>query len=900
MLAMSLLVLWTAVLTLSHSLRNEMEATISAQQFSTVSLIASQIDRALRERQDMVKSIGIAFTPTLKRSSSIVQTALEQYPIPESLFNWGIIITDERGVAIASIPRSLNRIGVDFSDYPNVRDVLSGKGAATTDPLFSKHSKVPVMAMIEPITESNGHIAGVVVGVTNLGNASFLDEVSRSRYGLTGDFIITAPKSRSYVASSDKARLLKSGPSPGVNAVYDKYINGYEGSGIARSSRGVVELSSCKRIPTTGWLMQSVLPATEAFASIDKLERRLFLISLALTLLAGALSWWWLRRQFAPLAEASNLLTQMREGSIPRQALPIRTHDEIGQLTAAFNDLQEVIVTEEAKAAEYAANERLRRIVSNVPGLVFQFRLHPDGSGEMPFASDGIREVFGLAPESILKDTSLLRQLVYPEDLDRYQTSMLEAASNRSAWNLEYRIIPPDSSKVKWLLLRATPEPDSGNAMTWFGFVADISELKTMESELREAIDMYQRKDSELRIYRDHLEQLVAARTADLEHARREAEHLAQAKSEFLAKMSHEIRTPLNGVLGMAHLGQRASAAGSKAHDAFSKITHSGQLLLGILNDILDFSKMEAGMLKIETAEVDLDDLLTESLDLMQERATNKGIALILARVPGLPKHCRSDALRLRQILLNLLSNAVKFTLSGSVTLEAARDGENLRFSIIDTGIGITGEQLKKIFNPFEQGDNTMTRRFGGTGLGLAITEHIIRLLGGSISVSSTPDEGSRFDVRIPYQPTRSLTTEQAAPVNSFEDDRMLLNGVRILVAEDVEINQEIMDEILRDVGALPTIVGNGQAAVDAVRTLGTTHFDIVLMDIQMPIMNGHEAARQISTLDPTLPIIGQTAHALPEEKEACFAAGMCAHISKPIDPDLLYALIQQYRRPAS
>lgn len=898
-LVLSLIVLWSAVFMLDRTLRRDMETTISAQQFSTVALIANELDRSISERQQIVKAIADGYRSALLDDSPAAQSVLEQYPLPESIFNWGIIITDRHGVAVASVPRDLKRTGVSFIDYPGTKDILNGAGNWITDPLFSEHSQQPVFAMMSPIHDDRQQVIGVVAGVVNLKQPNFLDQIGASKYGVTGDFLITAPKTRSFVTASDKQRLLKSGPPPGVNPVYDRYIDGYEGSGLARSSRGVLELSSSKRIPTTGWLMQSVLPAAEAFAPIDTMERHLFMVSSGLTVLLGVLCWWWLRRQFRPLAEASQLLRQMRNGEVPRQALPVHKNDEIGQLTAAFNSLQEFTITEEAKAAEHAANTRLRQIISEVPGMVFQYCLHADGHGSFPFASDAIKDLYGVTPEDVAESTEPLRRMVHPDDYTQFIDTLQTAARTLSPWRHEYRLCLP-GGQLKWLLIRAVPEPTANNSITFCGFVADITEIKAMESELRQAIAEHTHKDAEIERYRDHLEQLVSERTADLELARADAMRLAMAKSEFLAKMSHEIRTPLHGVLGMTHIGLRASEEGSKARDALIKIQHSGNLLLGIINDILDFSKMEAGMLKIENMPVDLHTILNETIELMQERATGKGLELRLARADNLPGQCRSDALRLRQILLNLVSNAVKFTSAGTVSLEADVDGNHLRFRVRDTGIGISPEQLANIFNPFEQGDNSTTRRFGGTGLGLAITDHLVRLMGGTISVDSTPDAGSCFTVRLPYTLLNSGSQAVPTPVGENPATARLLAGLRILVAEDIDINRHIMGEILAEVGAEPSFAEDGQQAVDAVRQQGPQAYDIVLMDIQMPVLNGIDATREIRRFAPELPIIGQTAHALAEERTACFAAGMVDHISKPIDPEALFAMILQHVRQPS
>ncbi|UCV26623.1 ATP-binding protein [Ferribacterium limneticum] len=875
-------ILWTTVIALSQLLNRDMEKTISAQQFSTVSLIASEIDRSILERLSIAESVASSLTADILRSPAATQRLLEERKIPERFFNRGIIVTDSQGTAIADSPAEHGRTGTNYAEFDFIAKVLSTGVRQISDPVFSPNGGMPVFTMVVPILNADHKTIGLVIGVTNLALPNFLDEIGSAKYGNTGDFLVTAPAKRLFVASSDKRRVMKAGPPPGINPVYDRYIGGYEGSGVAKSSRGVVELSSNKKIASTGWLMQAVLPVDEAFAPIHAMERHLIVVSLLLTLVATFASWWWLRLQLRPLSETATQLRQMRDGEIPRQALPVVRQDEIGLLTEALNGLQAVIINEEAKAAEHAANDRLRRIVSYVPGIVFQYRLFPDGHSAFPFASEGIRKIYGLAPEEVETHVRPLRDMMHPDDVEHFQATMHESAKTLAPWHVDYRICVPDKG-TRWLMINAQPERDSDGSTLWHGFIADISEMKAMSAELEH--------------YRDHLEQLVELRTADLEAARAEAVRLAMAKSEFLAKMSHEIRTPLHGVLGMAHIGSRNTAEGSKARDAFAKITHSGNLLLGIINDILDFSKMEAGMLKIESTDVDLVSILNESIELMQDRANAKKLALQLRVAENLPAHCRSDSLRLRQILLNLLSNAVKFTSSGSVTLDASLDGEQLVFKVSDTGIGITREQSAKIFNPFEQGDNSTTRRFGGTGLGLAITSHLVKLMDGSIQLDSTPDSGSCFEVRLPYLPVVSAHTA-STPVITVATAPKPLSGMRLLVAEDVDVNQEIMEAILRDDGADVVIAGNGQEAVELIRQKGAAAFDLVLMDIQMPVMNGHDAAREILRIAPDLPIVGQTAHALSDEREACFASGMVAHIAKPIDPDKLLATILKHVRP--
>ena len=377
------------------------------------------------------------------------------------------------------------------------------------------------------------------------------------------------------------------------------------------------------------------------------------------------------------------------------------------------------------------------------------------------------------------------------------------------------------------------------------------------------------------------------------EAARAEAVRLARVRSDFLANMSHEIRTPLNGVLGMARIGHRDSQ-GRAARETFARILESGKLLLGVINDILDFSKIDSGKLKVESVPVDLGRILAQSLELMAERARAKGIALHLVRAADLPLSCLSDSLRLTQVLMNLLSNAVKFTEHGTVSLEAAREGDTLLLRVRDTGIGMSAEQVSRLFRPFEQADTSITRRFGGTGLGLSISKHILNLMGGELRVHSRVGEGSCFEVRLPL----------VACVGEVEgaDDTPLptgprLAGLSILAAEDNEVNQMVLEELLSEEGVHLVLAANGREAVDLLVSRGRDAFDIVLMDIQMPVMDGFEATRHILALAPDLPVVGLTAHTMAEERDKCLAAGMVAHVAKPIDLDELVAVIRHHAR---
>ena len=389
--------------------------------------------------------------------------------------------------------------------------------------------------------------------------------------------------------------------------------------------------------------------------------------------------------------------------------------------------------------------------------------------------------------------------------------------------------------------------------------------------------------------YQSNLEEQVSIRTAELETARIEAERLARVKSEFLANMSHEIRTPLNAVLGFAQIGQRESR-GRKSSEYFQRIVDSGQLLLGVINDILDFSKIEAGKLGVESRPFNLRAVIANTTSFVATTAKSKGLDYAVSHEPDLPEWVLGDAQRLQQILLNLLSNAVKFTEKGEVRLRIAREGKDIYFRVIDTGIGMSEEQMSRLFSPFEQADGSTTRKYGGTGLGLAISRNLASLMDGEITVDSAPGKGSSFILRLPLPAAEPVVGDRA----SAQPDRgRRLNKVRVLAAEDVEVNQLILEELLGREGAQVVLADNGRQALERVEGAGASSFDVVLMDVQMPVMDGHEAARRIRELAPDLPIIGLTAHAMAEEREKCLASGMADHVTKPIDIDTLVNAIR-------
>lgn len=383
---------------------------------------------------------------------------------------------------------------------------------------------------------------------------------------------------------------------------------------------------------------------------------------------------------------------------------------------------------------------------------------------------------------------------------------------------------------------------------------------------------------------------------ARLDSSEKKAKEAAVVKENFLANMSHEIRTPLNAILGFTNLLQRKELdAESKTH--IQTIQRSGENLLAIVNDVLDLSKIEAGMMRIEAAPFGIRELVHSIEVMFRQKAAEKHLQLVFSIAENVPDHLEGDATRLTQILVNLVGNAIKFTPTGtvSVNISNARTIENrvyLRFIVSDTGIGIEDEKLKTIFERFQQGEDAVTRKYGGSGLGLSIVRELVVLQDGTLNIESTLGAGTTFTIELPYIISSGKITGKAnQPVKSVADHDF--TGTSILVAEDNEINQNLLKHLFDRWQIIYQVAANG---IEAIEMLKQRSYDLILMDIQMPGMDGYTATQEIrKTLFLDTPVIAMTAHALRGEKEKCLSYGMNDYISKPIREQELIRIISKF-----
>ena len=403
----------------------------------------------------------------------------------------------------------------------------------------------------------------------------------------------------------------------------------------------------------------------------------------------------------------------------------------------------------------------------------------------------------------------------------------------------------------------------------------------------------------QLRAREQRLAMLIVERTRQLEEARAAAVEASRLKSEFLANVSHEIRTPMNGVIGMTALALDAPIT-PEVRSYLETVRSSADSLLHVINDLLDFSRIEAGKLDLIEARLETHVLVSDVIGLLAPRAAEKGLRLesrVSAAVPGA---LVGDEVRLRQILINLVGNGVKFTSAGIVAVAVDLDSSapppdaarpvGLRFTVTDTGIGIAPEHQQRIFEAFAQADGSTTRKFGGTGLGLAISTRLVELLGGRLTVDSTPGQGSTFSFTA-WLAEETAEVPATVPPPPRVDDRPAIRQLRVLLAEDNPVNQKVASRLLEKAGHTVVVVETGRGAVEAVQR---ERFDLILMDVQMPEMNGFEATQAIRAMevDVHTPIVALTAHAMRGDDERCLEAGMDDYVTKPVRAHELYAAL--------
>jgi signal transduction histidine kinase/BarA-like signal transduction histidine kinase len=538
----------------------------------------------------------------------------------------------------------------------------------------------------------------------------------------------------------------------------------------------------------------------------------------------------------------------------------------IGTLVSFLVALVVLLLTRgRIRAREMSA--RLSLVADEAPSVLFEYEVDEGGRVRTLLVSSAVRGLLGMTQEEAMEQ-GILSPIPATERL-----AIDDAVRVEAPWRVQF-LFQGESGQQRWLLAQGAPSGTGAAQGLWRGSITDVTaEVERENAALREAEDE-----------RD----LAEART--------------QSQREFLALMSHELRTPLNAVIGFQHLLGETDL-NDRQQGLLRRSNEAADLLMATIADVLDFSKTEADALELESVASNVGVILAEVCSVTQVLAEQRGLELRRIDAPDLPPAIMTDPTRLRQLLLNLMGNAVKFTEVGYVQIATSRvtlDGglPGLRFEVSDSGIGIDPERLAHIFEPFRQADASTSRRFGGTGLGLAISRRIAEAMGGGIHVLSEAEGGTTFTVEIAAKPATGALPGRQSDVGSSsivgaDATPLRLDGVRLLVAEDNEFNGEIVVDVLQAVGAEVELVTDGQQAVRKVRE---NSYDVIVLDVQMPVMDGLTAARVMlqTGLSGSTPIVALTANALAEDRALCLEAGMSDIVVKPVDPPVLVRALRK------
>ena len=607
------------------------------------------------------------------------------------------------------------------------------------------------------------------------------------------------------------------------------------------------------------------------------------ILTVLLGLVLGLVIYLVFRHISRPFNDVLTALDSLENGNTQIRLSGLQREDEIGRLSASVLRFRDAIVSrrlaeEETRALLAEKNAVLNNALVGI--LVTHQRI-------IVSCNSRLESLFGYESGAL---TGKPARVLFDSD-STYDSVGLESRmlfSRGESYSRELTLRRKDGRSFPAALTgRANDVNEPDGTRTWI--IADVTERRLAEEEVAR--------------YRQHLEALVTERTSELVKAREEADLANQAKGSFLAAMSHEIRTPMNAIIGMSGLAMK-SGLDSRQYEYVRKVNVSARLLLGIINDILDISKIESGRLQLEQTGFSLRSVMESVSTFANQLAEEKGLRLRLDISPQVPPYLLGDPLRLTQILTNLIGNAVKFTSKGGVEVccvcgDQTATRATLHFSVADTGIGLTQEQIGKLFQAFSQADTSTARKYGGTGLGLAISRQLVGMMGGRIWVESTVGAGSVFQFTLPLaiadEPTRAKLEATVGQISGDLVAPVLPGGMRVLLAEDNRFNQEMVLEILGDLGVIAEVVENGQ---EAIRRLGEKDFDLVLMDMMMPEMDGLEATRLIrqeGSRWKSLPVVALTANAGIEDRERCIAAGMNEVLTKPFETADLYRVLKQY-----
>lgn len=843
--------------------------TIAEQQFELVSKVAKDIDTQIREAQKILISVSKIIPIDDLNNYFTMQKHLER--IVESrffirtYFDNGILLYSKTGRLISEVPYSPERYGKDFSYREYLRHTIRTRAPYISKPFQStKPPYDPIVVFTSPIFNKKNEVTAILGGAVSLTKDTTLGGIANVKIGKTG-YMYLYNTDRTIIVHPDKERILRNDIPPGANKLFDKAINEwFEGSGETVTSKGLHVVGTFKRFQNTNWILAASYPIKEAYGPIIK-ERwymagytglGIFLSILIILIV--------MRRNLSPLSELATQAEAIGRAEEHLESVRVETGGEIGALAFSFNEMMKRLHDRETSLKKTLEDLREREArISSIVNTTVDGIITINEERIIESFNQAAERIFGYKAEEVIgHNVSILMPEPDKSKHDRHVQTYLKGGRPK-VLGMSREVIGRRKNGSLFPIELSVSEADLGDRLIFTGILRDITERKKAEEELQKAKEA--------------------------------AESANQAKSDFLSGMSHEIRTPMNAIIGMGEL-MMETPLNDEQKRYVETLVHAGENLLSIINDILDISKIEAGYLELESTEFNLQELLDKTCDIMAIRAHNKGIGLACNVLPEVSVHLIGDPGRLRQVILNLLGNAIKFTDNGEVVLEVSKqssDTGTLLFSIRDTGIGIPEEKVNKIFEKFTQADSSTTRKYGGTGLGLTISKRLVELMGGRIWVTSAVGAGSTFYFTASFQLQKEKPQTEPVVV-AATPEREALRPLRILLVDDSEDNKLLILSFLKKTPFVIDAADNGLAAVEKYKNAA---YDLILMDIQMPVMDGYTATKEIrdwersNKHEPT-PILAFTAYALQEEIRKIHDAGCNGHLTKPIKKnDLLYAI---------
>jgi PAS domain S-box-containing protein len=820
-------------------------------------LAGSQQAEVLDETQDLLTTL--ASWPRVRDSdpddcSSLMRQVLAIHPELSNIRRAQI----SGEAACSAVPPGPQAVSMASQSF--FQEALATKRPAISNFRIGRTTGRPQIAMALPVIGASGEpelvlTAGIELGwlSAQLRELGLAPGTAITLLDRNGTILARAPDSEGWVGRT----------MPEAAALRAALLGRTSGTAILPGHDGVRTLFSLAGFGPTELHASLVIgiPASIAFAISNWLALGAglaALLSLALLLLAVRVG----SRACVlnGLKLVTNAARRISTGDLSTRIGPVRQARELAELAGSIDEMAAALQSSQAELQR--SREQLALAIDAANEGWWDWNVQ---SGAVHY-SERCETMLGYAPGETEHSMRGWERLVHPDDREPALAVFAAHLAGADEWYETAYRVRRKSGEWAWILDRGklVERLADGRPSRVVGTLLDITARKAAEAELQ------------------------AARTA--------AESATRAKSQFLAVMSHEMRTPLNAIIGFAELLDEADLPPERREQA-RLVRDAGQTLLVVINDILDFSKIEAGKVSLEVTDFPLAQVLRSCLTLSEAAARAKGLTLQLIAEPGLPERVVGDPTRLRQVLTNLLSNAVKFTARGSVTLRVAPAGGGgapapVRFAVTDTGVGIAADKQPRLFQLFSQAEASTTREYGGTGLGLAICHSLVTLMGGEIGVESSPGQGSTFWFTVVLPPAIDSRPEAAAPAK----DQARGARLRILVAEDVAVNQELARVLLSQAGHEVEVAEDGAKAVRAAQA---GNYDVILMDMHMPHLDGIEATRSIRALSGPVgrvPIIAMTASAFPEEIDRCRAAGMDGHVAKPIRRAHLLAAIESVR----